>query len=217
MDDLLASLDGRTAIIIAAEKLFAEFGLHGPSLRLISETAKQRNASVIQYHFGTRDKLVEAVFAYRMQAIDPRRKIRLDALKEAGLTKNVRGLISVIVWPLAEEIRPRPEGNHYVQFLSRTGFEKQLVVELAPAHLMTAWYEAGEFLRDALSELPAEVSQTRLVAAGGQCVNCLANFEADGLGARPEFDLRVETLIDMIAAGLEAPMSAESEAALKRV
>lgn len=217
MDDLLASLDGRTAIIIAAEKLFAEFGLHGPSLRLISETAKQRNASVIQYHFGTRDKLVEAVFAYRMQCIDPRRKQRLDALKEAGLTANIRGLISVLVWPLAEEIRPRPEGNHYIQFLSRTNFEKQLIVELAPASVMTAWFEAVDLLRDALSHLPSEVTRTRLMAAGGQCVNCLASFEADGVGAKPDFDLRVETLIDMVAAGLEAPMSAESEAALGRV
>ena len=55
--------DGRRAILVAAERMFADYGLHGASLRQISEAAGQKNTSAIQYHFGNRDRLVEAQLA----------------------------------------------------------------------------------------------------------------------------------------------------------
>ena len=66
----LEARDGRTAILITAERMFAIYGLHGASLRQISEEAGQKNTSAIQYHFGSRDKLIEAVFAMRMTRIN---------------------------------------------------------------------------------------------------------------------------------------------------
>ena len=69
--------DSRHTILVAAEKMFADYGLHGASLRQISEAAGQKNTSAIQYHFGSRDRLVEAVFALRMAVINPRRQAAL--------------------------------------------------------------------------------------------------------------------------------------------
>ena len=205
--------NGRTAIIEAAEALFAEYGLHGASFRQISQAAKQKNASVIQYHFGSRDQLVEAVFENRMRVINPRRLARLDELEQAGRLGEARALISVWTWPLAEELRPRPDGNHYVQFLARTTREKQLAIQLAPIDLMTGWFRATDLLKALISDLPESVVRMRLLAAGDQCVNGLATLEAEYAGASPDFELQVETLIDMITAGLMAPMSEESRQA----
>jgi AcrR family transcriptional regulator len=208
--------NGRTAIIEAAEALFAEYGLHGASFRQISEAAKQKNASAIQYHFGSRDQLVEAVFENRMRHVNPKRLALLEAVQPTGGTQESRALVSTWVWPLAEELRPREEGNHYVQFMARATREKQLVIQLAPAGLMTGWFLAADRLKQLMTHLPEQVIRTRLLAASDQCVNCLAAFEAEQAGASPDFELQVETLIDMITAGLMAPMSEASERAMKK-
>lgn len=211
-----AQLDGRTAIILAAEALFAEYGLHGASFRQISEAAGQRNASAIQYHFGSRERLVDAVFRNRMQRTNDRRLSMLEQLDAAGRGNDARALASVWVWPLAEELRPRPEGNHYLRFLATVAREKKLAIEIAPHELMTGLIRATERLRDLIAYLPDPVVQTRLLAAGEQCVNGLAIFEAEGLGGSRQFELTIETLIDMIAASIQAPMSGETQRAMGR-
>ena len=209
----LEARDGRTAILITAERMFAIYGLHGASLRQISEEAGQKNTSAIQYHFGSRDKLIEAVFAMRMTRINPRRQAVLDDLTAHGRLGDVRSLVGAMVRPMAEELHPRPEGNHYLQFMSRTNQERLLVLELAPPELMTAWHAVIDHLKAAIRYLPPEIARTRIMLAGEQCVSALAAFEAEGAGASKEFAFRVETLIDMIAAGIAAPVSAATLAA----
>jgi len=56
----------KVALILAAELLFARDGIEGASLREIAAQAGQRNHHAVQYHFGSRDTLVQAVFDYRM-------------------------------------------------------------------------------------------------------------------------------------------------------
>lgn len=50
----------------AAEKLFAEKGFDGTSVRDISEKADV-NLAMISYYFGSKEKLMEAMFHYRGQ------------------------------------------------------------------------------------------------------------------------------------------------------
>ena len=203
-------------MLLAAEKLFAEYGLHGVSLRQISEAAGQKNTSAIQYHFGSRDKLVEAVFALRMAEINPRRQRALDENMQAGRGSDVRALVSVMVRPMADELRPREEGNHYLQFLSRATRERLMAIELAPSEHMTAWRDVISRLRSAIRYLPDEIASARIILASDQCVGGLATFEARGLGETPQCDFHVETLIDMITAALTAPVSAQSLSALEQ-
>ncbi|WP_212005442.1 TetR/AcrR family transcriptional regulator [Chitinophaga sp. HK235] len=55
------------SIITVAEKLFAEKGFHGTSVRDIAQEADV-NIAMISYYFGSKDKLLEAVFRLRMNA-----------------------------------------------------------------------------------------------------------------------------------------------------
>jgi len=52
-------------IIITAEKLFAEKGFSGTSVRDIAQEANV-NVAMISYYFGSKDKLLEAIFEYRI-------------------------------------------------------------------------------------------------------------------------------------------------------
>src|SRR4051812_50018016 len=66
-------------IVLAAEALFAERGVEGVSLRQIGAAAGNGNNSAVQYHFGTKDRLVQAGFEYRL----PRPRERRDPLLAA--------------------------------------------------------------------------------------------------------------------------------------
>ena len=49
------------AILVAAERLFAEHGVFAVSNRQVSEAAGQGNNAAVGYHFGTKADLVRAI------------------------------------------------------------------------------------------------------------------------------------------------------------
>ncbi len=59
-------------IVLVAERLFAERGIEGVSLRQIGAAAGNGNNSAVQYHFGSKDHLVQAVFEYRLPRLRER-------------------------------------------------------------------------------------------------------------------------------------------------
>jgi AcrR family transcriptional regulator len=64
-------------LIQAAEKLFADKGFDGTSVRDIAETAGM-NLAMISYYFGSKEKLMEAMFLYRSESF----KLKLVSLIE---------------------------------------------------------------------------------------------------------------------------------------
>lgn len=67
-------------ILDAAERLFADEGVEGTSLRQITREAGVNLASV-NYHFGSKEGLVEAVFARRLDPLVASQLAALDALE----------------------------------------------------------------------------------------------------------------------------------------
>jgi AcrR family transcriptional regulator len=54
-------------ILIAAENLFSEQGFNGTSVRDIANAANV-NLAMISYYFGSKEKLLEAIFAFRIES-----------------------------------------------------------------------------------------------------------------------------------------------------
>ena len=81
-----APLDTRDRILDAAEGLFVEHGFDGTSMRMITSAANA-NLAAVNYHFGSKDALVQAVFRRRLTALNQERLAELDRLEgEAGGT-----------------------------------------------------------------------------------------------------------------------------------
>ena len=76
--------DTREALILAAERLIAEFGIDGVSLRQINTEAGQRNSSAAHYHFGSKDALIRSIYEYRLGSVNSRRQALLDAVRADG-------------------------------------------------------------------------------------------------------------------------------------
>src|SRR3546814_12227805 len=80
----------RERILDTAERLFAEHGIDGVSIARITAEAGQRNASALQYHFGTRTDLIREIFARRMAVVNARRLELLAGLDALPRTAALR-------------------------------------------------------------------------------------------------------------------------------
>lgn len=110
--------DTRTRLIEVAERLFAEHGIETVSLRMVGAEAGQRNNSAAQYHFGSRDGLIEAIIATRSAPIDARRRELVGALQSGPEPASLPSLVNLFVAPLAETITSSGRRTWYLRFLA---------------------------------------------------------------------------------------------------
>lgn len=77
------SIDTKERLLDAAERLFAERGVGAASLRDLTAEAGANLASV-NYHFGSKEALLAAVFARRLGPVNAQRLALLDAVEASG-------------------------------------------------------------------------------------------------------------------------------------
>src|SRR5207302_965939 len=70
----------RTRILDAAEELFMQHGFEGTSMRLLTGKAGV-NLAAVNYHFGSKHALVEAVFRRRLDPMNTARIAELEKLE----------------------------------------------------------------------------------------------------------------------------------------
>jgi AcrR family transcriptional regulator len=74
----------RERLLDAAERIFAERGFEGASMRAVTQAAGA-SVSAANYHFGSKEELLRATLLRRVGPLNERRLARLDALEaEAG-------------------------------------------------------------------------------------------------------------------------------------
>jgi len=165
----------RAALVANAERLFAERGIEGVSLRDVSAAAGQRNHSAAQYHFGDREGLVAAVYGARMRLVDNRRHAFIEQLREDGLHTDVRSLVAAIVVPLVEIVAET--NGWYARFLARSRWEPGAwrVMRGVPAAASFAFAMRG--LNAALTDLTPPVRRHRLDQLMTLVVGTIAGWE----------------------------------------
>lgn len=215
-----ASARTREALILAGEQLFGEQGIDGVSLRQINTAAGQRNSSAAHYHFGSKDKLVAAVYEYRMERVNQRRLKMLAALRADKREDDVRAIVSAIVQPIVEEIRESDGGSHYIRFMAQLiGHPRVSLLDLWNSRFGEGLSQVITLLRAALPEVPPRIIGQRFGLMWEQVIHALADRERLSAGEHPadmiEPELFVSNLIDTVAGGLTAPVSATTRAALK--
>ena len=172
-------MNGKTKLILAAETLFARGGIEGVSLREIAAAAGQGNHHAVQYHFRSREGLVQAVFDYRMWQMEGRRAEMLEAAKTAGKLDDARTIVEIIFLPQLE--LPGQRDNHsYANFLcqyllrAETAEFGDFGSELPP-HID----HALRLLRERLAFLPDRIAQRRLITACFMFLNMLTAYSDD--------------------------------------
>jgi AcrR family transcriptional regulator len=199
---------GETALILAAERLFAEGGIEGVALRQINQAANQKNISAAHYHFGSREGLVQAVLAYRLPKLDRRRG---ELLQRKVAAKDVRFYLEAFIAPLVEELAPREEGNYYLRFIQQ--YEKYRG-DYAFVRRISPWgVEIYAGLESLLYYIPENVRRLRLGYLINMIHSVLATAEErleKGEVSHEDVPLIAANTVDMFAAALGAALSAQT-------
>ncbi|GAA3166374.1 hypothetical protein GCM10010466_66430 [Planomonospora alba] len=109
-------------LVAAAERLFAERGIEGVSLREINTAAGQRNSTALQYHFGDRAGLLAAVLAKHQPEIEARRHQLLDEYEARGAlpeSEARRALAAALVRPMAAKLADPDGGRSYLRIMEQ--------------------------------------------------------------------------------------------------
>ena len=165
----------RAALVANAERLFAERGIEGVSLRDVSAAAGQRNHSAAQYHFGDREGLVSAVYEARMRLVDNRRHAFIETLKADGRDGDVRSLVAAIVVPLVEIVAETD--GWYARFLARSRWEPGAWRVMRGVPAAGSFTFAMRGLNAALSDLSPSVRRHRLDQLMTLVVGTIAGWE----------------------------------------
>ena len=91
--------DTKTRILDAAEKLFGEKGFDATSLRDIT-TEADVNLAAVNYHFQSKDSLIEATL---MRATGPINQQRLAMLEAAGPKPTIEQILEAFIGPALEK------------------------------------------------------------------------------------------------------------------
>lgn len=110
----------RERLIDAAEQLMADRGVDGVSLREIGRAAGERNTGVVQYHFGSKEALITAIFERRMARLDAVRRRMLDDLERTGALPSLHAVVGTLIYPQIRFLIQNPEeGATYLLFVAQ--------------------------------------------------------------------------------------------------
>lgn len=195
----------RERLIETAERLFADQGVNGVSLREIVRESGARNVTALQYHFGDRDGLLRAVLEPHHREIEIARQALLDTYEAAG-HDDVHALAAALVRPAAGKLATA-EGRAYLRILGELLNRPEPFIDPAslndPSDSLYRW----RALTAPLLEEDATRLHRRFVAIRFT-VTELARRAQSG----PHTDDRLFTshLIDLVAGVLLAPLSAQT-------
>lgn len=104
-------------ILYAAEELFAQQGFASTSLRQVTSRADV-NIAAVNYHFGSKDNLVNEVFRRRMDVMSSQ---RLDALAKAvaAAPGQLEPILAAFVEPALAMAQDRHGGGAFIRVIAR--------------------------------------------------------------------------------------------------
>ena len=132
----MAPPDTRTQLLDAAERLFAEHGFRGASVRAITDLAGA-NLAAVGYHFGSKADLLAAVVRRVIEPINAAQSAGLDRLLARTPEPPVAELVEAFAGPLFDEMLTGDEGG------ARTS---RLIMRIIgdPAEEMRTWTGSAE-------------------------------------------------------------------------
>ncbi len=195
-------------ILGAAEQLFAQHGFEGASLRQVTAAANV-NLAAVNYHFGSKENLINEVFRRRLDELNARRLAALDTVA-ASPDVSLDSLLDAFIRPALEMSLDRTGGGNFVRVLARAYAEHNDALRKFLSenygHVMKRFHAVFARL---LPDLDKEELYWRLDIVAGALTYAMADFgvikRKPGVTEQMHRERSAEHLIRFAAAGLRAP------------
>lgn len=211
----MAQLDTVSRILDTAETLFAEKGFAETSLRTITSKAKV-NLAAVNYHFGSKKALIQAVFARYLDPFSESFNLEMDRLEAEYVGREIP--LDVVLQTLTHTVitMPSPTRNGLSVFMRLLG----LAYTQAQGHMRRylqeqygpVFFRFTTMVREASSELPDVERFWRLHFMLGSAVFTMSSLDALKDIAEKDFGEQtrvrdvVQRLIPFVSAGMSAPV-----------
>jgi AcrR family transcriptional regulator len=213
------SQDTKSRILDVAEQLFMEHGFEATSLRSLTSAAGV-NLAAVNYHFGSKEELFQAVLTRRL---DPMNQERIDLLAKvereaSGRALSCEKILFAMLIPALRLARDeRRGGKNFLRLLGRAYADPAPFIR----HFLSAQYAEmigrykEAFLR-ALPNLSRQELTWRLHFVMGALSYTLAGTDALKLFAhmtatdKDNDELLLQRLAPFLVAGLKAPPLADT-------
>ena len=195
------AVDTKTRILDAAEKLFGKNGFDATSLRDITAEADV-NLAAVNYHFQSKDSLIDAVIARRIEPVNQK---RLDMLESAGPDPNLEQILLAFLAPIFVH-HPPPAMDLMGRIMASPDI---FVTRLFKTHLVPIVERFSEAIAKAVPELSHTEILWRLHFTAGAMAQTLARTHVLaymlGVADPPDRPSVLARLITFCAAGFRAP------------
>ena len=200
-------------ILDVAEELFADHGFSETSLRMITTKAEVNLASV-NYHFGSKKTLIQAVFDRFMVSFTNDLSIEMERLNTSTTPYQVVDVLAALVKPLTKLDGLRPNGTGvFMNLLGRAYAETQgHIRRFAMTHYSDVFNRFTQLLQTTSPDLkPAEMFW-RLHFMLGSFIFTLAGHKALQEISESDFQQKVsiEEIINRLVPYIAAGFSSDS-------
>jgi len=202
-----AHFSTKDRILGAAEELFAQFGFAGTSLRQVTSRADV-NIAAVNYHFGSKENLVNEVFRRRM---DDMRAQRLAQLRQAVQERpgELEPVLAAFVEPALALAQDRHGGAAFIRVIARAYAEKndslRKFLSDQYGHVLREFAKA---IADCMPGLGKEALYWRLDFLSGALTYAMADFglikRPGGVSEKAHRERAARELIRFAAAGFHA-------------
>jgi AcrR family transcriptional regulator len=206
----------RETIVRTAERLFAAHGVEGVSLNTITTAAHQNNRNAVQYHFGNKKGLLQAIFDKHSPNVMQRRHDLIDQYTAQGLPMPLVAAKAMII-PLAEKLEDSDGGAHYIHISAELNATNTLNYFLNSEVGLRLQRETklAELVAEHMNHIPTSLIMQRFMLIAGFVFHSLSEHErirnSDAkLGILSDTELLVNNLSDATAGLLSAGASEES-------
>ncbi len=195
-------------ILDAAEALFAQHGFGATSLRQVTSQAEV-NIAAVNYHFGSKENLINEVFRRRMDLMSEQ---RLARLRDAQSTRpgDLEPLLAAFIEPPLALARDRRGGSAFIRVIARAYAEKndglRRFLSDRYGHVLREFVQA---IATCLPELDKPALYWRMDFIAGALTYAMADFGAirrpAGSSEHVHRQQAARELIRFASAGLRAP------------
>lgn len=198
----------RDRLLDAAARLYAERGIDNVSLAEIVRVAEQRNASAVQYHFGSRDEVLRAILARHVPVIAARRHELLEEARSRD-AEDVRAAAEAIVRPVTEFAQRGWRERAYLQIGSEmTGALDRATPAVRELLAQTEGLQAWDLLAERCPGVPADLWRVRqdicVAFIGRAAADRARSLDRGGGGEVLSDDRFVDNLVAMVVGAMTA-------------
>ena len=210
--------DTRARILDAAERLFMAHGYDGTSMRQITSEAGV-NLAAVNYHFGSKEALIQEVFRRRLNWFNEERMRALDELEATadGQPLKPSQIVDAFFGTMIRMAEDEERGGViFLRLLGRTLTEPSDFIRAFLAHeYKTVVERYKEALFRSLPDVPkAEIvwrfhfmlGATSYAIAGTDALRLVTDWGIEAEDSEDRLDRLLPRLISFLIGGLRAPL-----------